>query len=458
MQVLNFVNGVEMLDNLREMIKEWKESPHLREHSDSGRFVLIALLKEGPLTLKELEEKSFIFISQFGLPRKTQKESRIHKEFDITVEIKNLLEKEMIILKENKYELTETGKKIAAESARLIERGAQWVKKNILNPSATARNTVIADFFLAFLKLLTGFVSGSCGLVADGADAAVDTGSASIVWVGMKVKKELIGTLAIITMMVVTGASIGYESVATVADFIAGTVEPLSRPYLVIGVESIALLVAVFLCLYQGFVGKKYGSLALISQSIDSKNHIYVAVIVIAGAVFSILGIYFVDALIGIYISFKILKDGFELLKEVISSVKGEETDFSKYKLLFEKYWRISTQDSFRIWILYSLKEKSMKKHELITGLEKTFKRTYIPILSEFEFTAAEGFDFTKKFDSLVQPLLDENMAAKKDGTFVITRTGRQYVNTTLKSRDTIKLHEPLTEHVSYYYWCSNFF
>jgi len=40
------------------------------------------------------------------------------------------------------------------------------------------------------MKLLAGFLSGSVGLIADGADATVDTVSASLVWIGIKYKKE----------------------------------------------------------------------------------------------------------------------------------------------------------------------------------------------------------------------------------------------------------------------------
>lgn len=420
------------MDSLRSMIKEWKEDPHLREHSDISRFVLIALVKEGPLTLKELEEKSFLFISRFGL-RYVHNKSWDHKEaFDVTKEVGELMKKDMIVLTGDTYELTEKGRNVAEKSAQMIERGAQWVKTNFLNPGAAARNTVVFDFFLAVMKLFVGFISGSVGLLADGADAAVDTVSALVVWVGIRMKKELVGTLVIISMMGITGVSIGYESVVKIIHVLYSDVEPMSRPYLVIGVEGIALVVAVFLCFYQGFIGKRFGSLALLSQSIDSKNHIYVAAAVIAGAGFSVFGIYFVDAIIGVYISFKILKDGFELSREVISSVKGEKIDFSKYEVLFEKRWRMSSHYSFQFWVLYLIREGSMGRDEIIAALERTFRRTYIPILSEFDFAAA-GVDFEEKFDELVQPLLDQDMLENRNDLFVITRTGRQYVHSTLR-------------------------
>jgi divalent metal cation (Fe/Co/Zn/Cd) transporter len=150
------------------------------------------------------------------------------------------------------------------------------------------------------------------------------------VWAGIKYKKEHLGALIIILMMFLTCLSVGYESLATIYAAITSTINPMAKPYLVIAVELVALVCAGILTFYQRYVGKMSGSLALISQSIDSKNHIYVAGAVIIGAVFSILGVHFIDALIGAYIAVCILKDAVGLSREAISSIKGEETDFSE--------------------------------------------------------------------------------------------------------------------------------
>lgn len=40
------------------------------------------------------------------------------------------------------------------------------------------------------MELAAGLSSGSVGLVADGADAVIETASASLVWIGTKCKKE----------------------------------------------------------------------------------------------------------------------------------------------------------------------------------------------------------------------------------------------------------------------------
>jgi hypothetical protein len=117
--------------------------------------------------------------SKFGRPaavrssRTKQKES---KQVDIKSECRNLQEKSLIRTNQVcKFELTAEGEEKAKEFEKNLKKSAEILEGQILSPSATARNTVIVDFFLASLKLFSGIFSGSVGLLADGADAAVDT-------------------------------------------------------------------------------------------------------------------------------------------------------------------------------------------------------------------------------------------------------------------------------------------
>jgi hypothetical protein len=420
-----------MLDNLKAVIRKRTENPYLENQSDAGAFILMTLLKEGPMDLRQLEEKSFILISQVGFHG--SKHERNHP-FDIPTEIETLLKEGLVTASEGGYELTDQGRSTAEQSAETIEKGAQWVKANILNPKAAARNTVVADLFLAVIKLGAALFSGSVGLLADGADAAVDTGSAAAVWVGMKVNKEVLATVVIVCMMEVTGVTVGYESVTKIIDIPRGMVQPLVRPYLVIIVEGVALIFAAILCFYQGFTGKRFGSLALISQSIDSKNHIYVAVAVITGAVFSLVGIYFVDALIGLYVSFKIVKDGLGLSREVISSFKGEPVDFSKYEVLLEKRWKKGHEDAVRTWVLYLSRDGALTREELIATLESTLKSSYIPLVTEFGFAPGTSYNFEEQFEQLVGPLLAKGALKLEGDTFLLTEAGSSDLKSTLKN------------------------
>jgi cation diffusion facilitator family transporter len=352
-------------------------------------------------------------------------------EVDIHSECQKLMEEDMIHLNNaDLYELTLKGEEQAKEFEENLKKGVKIFERQILSPTASARNTFIIDFFLAVLKLFTGFVSGSVGLIADGADAAIDTVSASLVWLGMKMKRELLGTVIILIMMFITGLSVGYESVISIQEALKGTLSAIVRPYLVVLTESIALIFAIILFMYQRFVGKRNGSLSLISQSVDSKNHIYVALTVIIGAILSTLGIHFLDALIGGFVASKILFDAMDLSRETISSIKGEEIDLEKYEVPLEKQWQISKLETFRAWILFSIKEEKItNREELIDELEKTFKPKYVPILSEFRFSLGEGFDFKESFDVLSNPLLEDNLLTRKNGEYLITDKGNKHIS-----------------------------
>ena len=419
-------------------------------HGDIDKFILMSLLKEGALNLKTLEEKLNLTVNQFMLlgysivpakfwtdekHRRKERKKRKKDEVDVERECNDLIEKKKISLNQDeKYTLTETGREEAEKITGEIEKSVRRLEKSIMSPSAAAKNTVIVDLFLAIMKLVAGFLSGSVGLIADGADAAIDTVSATVVWIGIKFKKEFLGTLIIVTMMFVTAVSVGYESINKLIKLLIGGMSPLSMPYLVILVEAVALLFAVLLFFYQRFIGKKYGSLALISQSIDSKNHIYVAASVITGAIFSIFGIHFVDALIGAYIAVRIFLDGLELSKEIFSSMRGEETDFNKYEMPLEKHWYLSKTESFRIWILYSMKKYGLtSEEEIINSLKETYQQEYIPLLSEFKFRFGEGIDFAEKFSELTAPLLENKWVIREDDNLILTQTGRDHVDKIFK-------------------------
>ena len=165
---------------------------------------------------------------------------------------------------DGKYELTKSGKVEAEKVVKEMAKKVSLLEEHVLSPIAAVRNTVIINACLAIIKLLTGLFSGSAGLIADGADATVDAVSASIVWVGERIKREALGTLVIISMMFITSITIGYESITRIVSIMTTSVSQISAPHLVIFVEGVALLIACFLYLYQRYVGVRNGSLVLI--------------------------------------------------------------------------------------------------------------------------------------------------------------------------------------------------
>lgn len=436
------------------------------EHGDFHEFILLVLLKEGKLGLEELEDKISVFVSHFSISavhfveklfekmpkpfrnldlfkeRSFGKRGMDYKEVDLVKSQCEKLVREGLIKenKDNKFELTEKGRSKAEGLKKGLEKGAYVFEVQFRRPEAATRNTFIVNIFLTVIKLTTGFLSGSVGLLADGADACIDTFSSAAVWLGMRFKKELIGVAIITVMMFVTGISVGAESVSKLVQIFRGAIEPIVHPLLVIFVESVATMFALGLTFYQRYVGKSYGNFALISQSVDSKNHIFVAAAVIVGTILSIFGLHFMDAFIGVYISYRILKDSYTLAKEAFLTIRGGEVDIHKYKVPFEEQWHLSKLESFRLWILYTIRENKITTREkIIENLKETFDPEYMPVMSEFKFGLGRGFDFEGKFDTIIQPLLDKKLIVEGKGDFSMTKAGEKHLD---RKFHIIRFHE----------------
>ena len=428
------------------------------------RFLMMALHKEGPLTLDELKDKTILFLSLIWyqqLPEKDQplmeklfftlshlrseiEDERAAKKVGGTeIECEKLIENGYMKLDDGLYSLTPDGEEEAKKSVQNMEKKALLVRKEFFKPAAAARNTTVLDAFLAVMKLGSGLISGSVGLTADGTDATMDTVSALMVWLGIKYHRETLSTLLVIFGLFFASLSIGYDSITHLISAYYGVMDPIGMPYLVIVVEGIAILAAVFLFYYQRYVGKVNSNLTLISQSVDSKNHIFIGLSVIAGAIFSLQGIYFVDAVIALFISLGIFKDATDLLKEAISVSKGEEEDYSQYKLPLEECWEDNKMMAFQNWILYILWSNERKtRPEIVTSLQKAFAPdNYIPVLEELKATCREVHDFDGIFEDLVNPLKEEKLLILEEEYYILTDSGSKYLQEFISNFDYYDIH-----------------
>jgi aminoglycoside phosphotransferase (APT) family kinase protein len=106
----------------------------------------------------------------------------------------------------------------------------------------------------------------------------------------------------------------------------------------------LATLLSAFVCLglwvYQRYVGLRSGSMALITQSVDSCNHVIVAASVTAGLVALLLQFPLLDTLVGLAVALLILKSAIELVIEVVRSLGEESVDLSRFEfgLVYERF------------------------------------------------------------------------------------------------------------------------
>lgn len=383
--------------------------------------------KEGPLDAQQIESRLTLFSSPFTRSAKFQRSRDDKQEMTDVVANCNQLVQDGIIQsgEDGKFTLTENGQLRYNELTTYMSK----IERSLLTPQAASRISILTNGVMAVSKLLGGFFSGSIGLLADGVDAGIDTTSAVIAWVGIKVKREIIGTIVTIGLMFFSAISLSYEGIRAVIGGLLIGFNPVTLPFLIIGVETGVFFGSMFLKNYLGYVGKRSGNLTLISQSVDAKNHSFIAIAVIMSAILSLWGIDFVDSLIGIVIALRIILDAIALVKDARLSASGEMLDLSKYETHFEKQWNERWIESYKAWVLYSINEYHKNtKAELIETLEKTFKVGYVPLLSDFAFDDSNKYDFEAHFDELIQALEERTFISEKEGKFTITQKGKSFL------------------------------
>ncbi len=418
------------------------------------KFILMAILKSGVISLKELEDNTIVFISSiwynvhYGktynilgrillflfrtrdhLYDKYYTWVRDEKNFksvtgteDYLTELSN---KGLVKKTDGKYELTVEGKVVASGIVERLGKRAELIKNRLFKPSSAAINTTFVDGIMAFLKLSIGFITGSVGLISDGTDSATDTISAFLVWIGIKTKHESMSTLLVIVLLFVASITVGFESLSRIYAALTSNINPIVDPNYVIIIEGFAIFIYAGLYFYQRQVGRASGSLTLISQSVDSKNHIFIASSVVIGAIFSIFGIYYVDAIVGAVVAFRIFTDAIGLLKDAIHSMKGEETDLHKYKTPVGDYVQDGKMKAFRIWVIYDVwTRKIVSKDELINSLENMYTKTYIPVLSELNLIPEDKVGFENEFDKIMDPLIKRKYISQEGSNYIVTESG----------------------------------
>jgi cation diffusion facilitator family transporter len=418
------------------------------------KFILMAILKSDTISLSELEDSTIVFISSiwynvhYGKTYNIlgrilllifrfrdhiydkyyswlRKEEILNKNTETEDYLIELTEKGLIKKTDGKYELTDQGKLIASNIVSVLGKRAELIKNRLFKPSSAAINTTAVDGIMAFFKLSIGFLTGSVGLISDGTDSATDTISAFLVWVGIKFKRESLSTLLVIILLFVASITVGFESLSRIYAALTSTIKPIVDPNLVIIIEGIAIFVYAGLYFYQRQVGRASGSLTLISQSVDSKNHIFIASSVVIGAIFSIFGIYYIDAVVGAVVAFRIFIDAVGLLKDAVHSMKGEETDLHKYKTPVGDYVEEGKMKAFRIWVIFAIWARELvRKEEILYSLENMYTKTYIPVLSELNLIPEDKIGFTNEFDQIMDPLLKRNFIAIDNEKYHVTESG----------------------------------
>ena len=389
-----------------------------------GHFLVLNLLT-GPLTRDEILERFVRIGAHFGI-RLPKEGTPMHSAFlqAVDYDLKRLSELGLVAVDEHgAYHLTERGIEEASRTNQGIEKIASKVRTLISSAETASKISVVVNVLLSALKLGVGLMFNSVALLADGFDNLIDVVSAIAVFLGIKYKRDLYSTAFIIVMMFGTAAWIGYESITRII-----RPEVVDTGALIMAAAIFSGVVCYLMSVYQHMLGKRTGSLSLISQSIDSRNHVIYAVAVLVGIIFARFGIFIVDSLVGLAVALVILKSAYDLTTEVFKMAKGEELDFSAFGREYEKAFNRRRKSYFRAWTLFSLREV-YSKEEIVSRFNSSFATEDLPVVSHFGFSLWQGFDLENQLDTLLEELSDEDLMTVEDGAYRLTAKGRRALN-----------------------------
>lgn len=402
----------------------WRSRDRKTSHGE-GHFIIMAL-RNGPLTHDEICNTYQRFGGLLGIPTPalgTGKYDKWQKEVDEG--LSKLIASGLIDIDENKaYRLTASG----TEEAKVLDRDLQTFTRPLraffASGKTAAKVSIFVNILLSVLKLAVGFLFNSMALIADGLDNVVDVVSSAVVFLGIKYRKELLSTAFIIIVMFITGIWIGYESVIRLF-----SPEPVEAGLFTVAAALISGLVCYLMSLYQYTIGKNTGSLSLISQSIDSRNHVFVAGAVLAGIIFAFFGIYIVDSIVGLAVAVMIVKSAVELSIETWRIASGEELDLTKFTRTEEKAFEKHRRDYFKSWLLFSLRETGSRE-EIVSHYRQSYSTEGLPLIDHFTFL--KGFDFENHVDAMLGELVAEGMTVRKEDQYILTEKGKKLLNTRL--------------------------
>ena len=195
---------------------------------------------------------------------------------------------------------------------------------------------ILGNLFLLIIKGSIGFICNSQAMIADAANSAGDIFASIMTWVGNKIasepqddshnfghgKAEYLFSLFISISMIVVAFKLFYDSIMTL---IYGSTITFS--WFLVVVCIITILVKFSLFIYTNKLCKKYNNILLEANSKDHRNDCIVTTFTLISILATLVGITFLDGIVGTGISIWIAITGFKIFIESYNVLMDESID-----------------------------------------------------------------------------------------------------------------------------------
>jgi Co/Zn/Cd efflux system component len=359
-----------------------KMESHPRHGDHDNRDMILMSLSDGAKTLDEVRENFFAFARRLGVFAPLYQHAPADYDSflqELAQDLNRMVDLGWIQHISERYALTEAGRQQASEHLAGVRKAA-GLARNLMRPETVSKIGVAAHLSLAAIKLPAALLSGSIGLFNDAADTLLDGLSSLMVYFGIRFDRERAVNIVLVLMMLVTGSLGLFEAVRRF--FIS--FEPTADWFAFLSAMISAMVCAV-LGLYQRYVGLKDGNMALITQSVDSRNHVIVAAGVTSGLIASLFRFPLLDTVVGVCIAVLILKSGIDLAVELVRSHGEEASDLSHYELGLSKRYDEFRRAQLRDWLLFLVHtHQAETRAELMAKASQALDFDQYPVLRAF--------------------------------------------------------------------------
>jgi hypothetical protein len=324
-------------------------------------------LLDGPLTIEEIknnyETNPFASPQYSGpYPGLYTGQARHRRRLErLQDDLAALIQVGWVIQEGDRYALTETGREQVNEAAANAQMYLEQVSKRLralFRPEVASKVTLIVQAVLAVTKLPAGLISGSVGLLNDSADTILDLLSSLLVYLGIRFDKERLVSILLVVFMLGTGGFALYEAVHR---FLTPYVPNVD--WFPFAAAVLSALAGLMLWTYQRYIGLQNGLMAFIAESVDSRNHVIVALAVTAGLVASLLHFGLLDMLVGLVVAILILWSAIELAMDLVRS-SGGQVDLSRYGFWLQHVYEQGREAYLIDWMLSMIDRREVRTRE----------------------------------------------------------------------------------------------
>ena len=368
-------------------------------------WVVAEALLSGAKTAEEIADYFHSYLRFAGLftasLRFQQRERKERKHCVVEGAIRTASERGWIECTGDRFALTSVGQ-LEAEKMLADMRRARALLAKANEPITVSKVSLVVHFLLAALKLPAALLSGSVALLNDGIDTLLDGMSSILVFLGIRWNHERGANIALVAFMLVTGVWTAYEAVAS---FFRPA--SLAVDWLAVAAALVSAALCAGLWAYQRVIGLRAASPALITQSVDSRNHVVVAVGVLAGLFASLLRFPWLDRVVGLVVALLILKSAVELLIEIVRSQGEEEIDLTRYRFGPAERYEGFRNRRFRTWLLSFIAERApIDRDALVKEIVQTLDFRQMAALHELGIAEARSLtaeDVGQSLDTLIR-------------------------------------------------------